>query len=94
MKQITPTLNLSNTRYNTNEKDEDVMIILHTCMFQSCSTVCNPMDYSQPGSSIHGIFQARILEYKITSCHFLLQGIFLTQGSNPHLLICRQSFYC
>ena len=30
---------------------------------QSCSTLCNPMDYSPPGSSVHGIFQARILEW-------------------------------
>ena len=29
---------------------------------QSCSTLCDPMDYSPPGSSIHGIFQARVLE--------------------------------
>ena len=27
-------------------------------------------------------------------CHFLLQEIFLTQGSNPHLLLCRQILYC
>ena len=27
-------------------------------------------------------------------CHALLQGTFLTQGSNPSLLHCRQSFYC
>ena len=30
---------------------------------QSCLTLCNPMDFSLPGSSIHGIFQARILEW-------------------------------
>ena len=29
---------------------------------QSCLTLCNPMDYSPPGSSIHGILQAGILE--------------------------------
>ena len=29
---------------------------------QSCLTLCNPMDCSPPGSSIHGIFQARLLE--------------------------------
>ena len=28
---------------------------------QSCKTLCNPMDCSQPGSSVHGILQARIL---------------------------------
>ena len=30
---------------------------------QSCLTLCDPMDCSLPGSSIHGIFQARILEW-------------------------------
>ena len=30
---------------------------------QSCPTLSNPMDCSLPGSSIHGIFQARILEW-------------------------------
>ena len=29
---------------------------------QSCPTLCNPMDYSLPGSSVHGILQVRILE--------------------------------
>ena len=30
---------------------------------QSCPTLCDPMDCSLPGSSIHGVFQARILEW-------------------------------
>ena len=30
---------------------------------QSCPTLCNPMDFSLPGSSVHGILQARILEW-------------------------------
>ena len=30
---------------------------------QSCPTSIDPMDYSPPGSSIHGIFQARVLEW-------------------------------
>ena len=30
---------------------------------QSCPTLCNPMDCSLPGFSIHGIFQARVLEW-------------------------------
>ena len=36
---------------------------------QSCLIICNPMDCSPPGSSLHGIFQARIQEW-----HSLLQG--------------------
>ena len=30
---------------------------------QSCSTLRDPMDCSPPGSSVHGIFQARLLEW-------------------------------
>ena len=30
---------------------------------QSCPTLCDPMGCSLPGSSIHGIFQARVLEW-------------------------------
>ena len=30
---------------------------------QSCPTLSDPMDYSLPGSSVHGIFQARVLEW-------------------------------
>ena len=46
-------------------------------------TLCRPMNCSWPGSSVHVILQARILEWV---CQFLHQGIFPTQGSNPHLL--------
>ena len=33
---------------------------------QLCLTFCDPMDYSPPGSSVHGILQARILEFVAT----------------------------
>ena len=49
---------------------------------QSCPTLWDPMDCSPPGSSVHGILQARILG---VGYHFLLQGFFLTQGLNPCL---------
>ena len=52
------------------------------------SNSCDPVDCSRPGSSVQGILQARILV-----CHFLLQGIFPTQESNPGLLHCRQILY-
>ena len=32
-------------------------------VFQSCSALCDPMDHSMPGSSVHKIFQARILNW-------------------------------
>ena len=36
---------------------------MHAQLLQSCSTLCIPMDCSPPGSSVHGIPQARILEW-------------------------------
>ena len=39
-------------------KSESVSIVT-----QSCLTFCDPMDYSLPGSSVHGILQARVLEW-------------------------------
>ena len=50
---------------------------------QSWPTLCDPMDCSPPGSSVHGISEARITR---VGCHLLLQGIFPTLESNWHLL--------
>ena len=36
-------------------------------VIKSCLTFCDPMDCSLPGSSVHGIFQARILEWVAVS---------------------------
>ena len=47
---------------------------------QSCLILGVPMDCSLPASSVVGISQTRILE---EGSHSLIQGIFLTQGSNP-----------
>ena len=60
----------------------------HCCCaaLKSYLTPPDPVDCSPPGSSGHGIFWARTLEWVAI---FLLQGIFLTQGSNPHLLLGR-----
>ena len=32
---------------------------------QSCPTLCDPIDVSPPGSTVHGIFQARVLEWVV-----------------------------
>ena len=54
---------------------------------QLCPTLCNPVESSQPGSSVHEIFQAKNTG---VGCHVLLKGIFLIQGSNPCLLRCQE----
>ena len=57
-----------------------------------CSVVqsyptCDPMDYSLPDSSVHGIFQPRILEWVVISySRGNSQPRSGTQGLNPHLL--------
>ena len=50
----------------------------------------SPMDCSPPGSSVHGILQARTLEWAVMPSS---RGIFTTQGSNPSLPHCRQILY-
>ena len=52
---------------------------------KSFSTSCSP-----PGSSVHRTFPGKNIG---VGCHFLVQGIFLTQGSNPYLLHCRRVLY-
>ena len=53
---------------------------------QSCPTLCNPMDCSLPGSSIHGTFQVRILESV---------AIFYSWASSqPRDPICISCFFC
>ena len=52
-------------------------------VIQSCPTLCNPMDCSPPGSSVHGILQARILEWVATpSSRGSSQPRDQTQGSH------------
>ena len=52
-----------------------------------CPTLCDPVDCSLRGSSIHGIFQARILEWVAMS---FSRGSSLTQGLKPGLQQCNQ----
>ena len=52
-------------------------------LLQSCPTLCNPMDHSLVGFSVHGILQARILKWIAMPSS---QGIFPSQESNPCLL--------
>ena len=49
------------------------------------------MNCSPQGSSVHGDSPGKNTE---VGCHFLLQGIFPTQGLNPGLPHCRQMLYC
>ena len=54
---------------------------------QLCPTFFDPTDCGPPGSSVHGDYPGNNTGM---GCHFFLQGIFPTQGSNPGLPPCRQ----
>ena len=60
------------------------MIIMKVNVAQSCQTLCDPVDYT-----VHGILQARILEWVATPSPAHLP----TQESNKGLLYCRQILY-
>ena len=53
---------------------------MHAQLLQSCPTVCDPMDYSPPGSSVHGDSPGKTTE---VGCHALLQGNLPNPGIKP-----------
>ena len=58
--------------------------ICYCCLVvKLCLTLCNPMDCSPPGSSVHGDSLGKNTG---VSCHTLLQWMFLAQRSNPRLM--------
>ena len=56
---------------------------VHAKLLQSCPTLCDPVGCSPLGSSVHGESPGKNMGM---GCRNLLQGIFLSQGLNPHLL--------
>ena len=85
------------TRLQTTRPSSWVLLIpqlLSNCLVtQLCPTLCNPLNCSLPVSFVHGNFLGKNTG---VGCHFLLQGVFPTQRSNPHflcLLHCRQILY-
>ena len=56
---------------------------------QPCPTLCDPMDYSPPGSSVHGIFQARALEWGAIALSISFN---FSEPSRVSITIC--SFHC
>ena len=60
-----------------------IYVCVHAKSLQLCLTLCDSMDCSWPDSSVHGILQARTLEWVVIS---FSRASSLTQGSNPQLL--------
>ena len=54
---------------------------------QSCLTLRNPKDCSPPGSAVHGIFQARVLEWGAIGFSVLLARVEQKKKRNDTLLV-------
>ena len=67
-----------------------VCVCVCVLVTQQCPTLCDPMDCSLPGSSAHGISQARMLQWVAIT---FSRGSSWPQGLNPGLLHCRQILY-
>ena len=83
---------------DTTEQLNSLNIYIYRCVCvkvnvpvtQSRPTLCDPMDCSPPGSSVHGDYPGKNTG---VYSHSLLQGIFPTQSLNPGLLHCRLILY-
>ena len=73
-------------KYAWSPDFSDLVMGLCCCcwVIRSYPTLCDPMDCSPPGSSVHADSPGK---YTAVGCHALLQGIFPTQGLNQGLLI-------
>ena len=60
-------LSLRNLSLPSSQMNHQPVSECVTEVAQSCLTLCDPMDCSLPRSSIHGIFQARVLEWVVIS---------------------------
>ena len=68
-----------------------IYVHMYVCLVaQSCPTLCNSIDCSPSGFSVHGDSLGRNTG---VGCHALLQGIFPNQGLSPGVLHCRQILY-
>ena len=72
------------------QSDVDSYRFCCCCVVQLCPTLCDPMNCSPPGSSVHGDSPGK---NTTAGCHAFLQGIFPTQGLNPGLPHCRRILY-
>ena len=77
--------------------DPKIIDCTYAELLQSCLTLCDPMDYSPPGSSVHGILQSRILEWVAIPFSRrqgeIAQSCLTLCELNWGLLHCRQMLY-
>ena len=90
-----PQTEKQNPTHSFKNKSKRVKLKIHSCavlclIAQSCPTLCDPMDCSLPGSSVHGDSPGKNTG---VGCHALLQGIFPVRGSNPGCPHFRQILY-
>ena len=71
-----PEMYLKGTWTKNSQGNPEEQVLLWAKLLQSCASLCGPTDCSPPASSVHGVLQARILEWAAVSfsiLHWLLR---------------------
>ena len=75
-------------------ESQDPALTLRVLGTRSCPTLCDPVDCSPPGSRVHGILQAGILERVATSFSALTQGTAILWNSLSIIYILTTTWIC
>ena len=73
------------------KSESEIAQVVYLKVIQSCLTPSDPMDCSLPGSSVHGIFQARVLEWgaiAFSDTHIYIYVILQSTSVSILLLVC------
>ena len=82
VRELTPTTSAHTSLGGTKSR---VTSYIKVSVSQSCLTLCDPTDYSLPGSSVRGILQARILEWAAMP---FSRGSSRSRDEHPYLDMC------
>ena len=74
-KERKPATRLAEGQTETRALKAESVLCVRAKLLKSCPTRCDPMDCSPPGSSVHGILQARIMEWVAVPASSSTQGL-------------------
>ena len=75
------------------KSESEVTQVVYLKITQLCSTPSDPMDCNLPGSSVHGIFQARVLEWDAIAFSELSARIYISfLGKCEHMFVIKRFF--
>ena len=78
----------------TLEENSTVTVCVCVLVAQLCLTLCDPMDCSPPGSSVHVLLQARVLEWAAISFSTTITSLFLCSVAESSPTLCNPMDCC